>query len=29
MSLMRKFHTFGRRTPDFLLTKVELAEDNQ
>lgn len=29
MSLMRKFHTFGRRTPDFLLTKVELADDNQ
>ena len=29
MSLMRKFHTFGRRTPDFLLTKVDLAEDNQ
>ncbi len=29
MGLMRKFHTFGRRTPDFLLTKVELAEDNQ
>lgn len=29
LSLMRKFHTFGRRTPDFLLTKVELAEDNQ
>lgn len=29
MSLMRKFHTFGRHTPDFLLTKVELAEDNQ
>ena len=27
MSLMRKFHTFGRRTPDFLLTKVELADD--
>lgn len=29
MSLLRKFHTFGRRTPDFLLTKVELADDNQ
>ena len=29
MSLMRKFHTFGRRTPDFMLTKVELADDNQ
>ena len=29
MSLMRKFHTFGRHTPDFLLTKVELADDNQ
>ena len=29
MSLMRKFHTFGRRTPDFLLTMVELADDNQ
>ncbi len=29
MSLMRKFHTFGRRTPAFLLTKVELADDNQ
>ena len=29
MSLMRKFHSFGRRTPDFLLTKVELADDNQ
>ena len=29
MRLMRKFHTFGRRTPDFLLTKVELADDNQ
>lgn len=29
MSLMRKFHTFGHRTPDFLLTKVELADDNQ
>ncbi len=29
MSLMRKFHIFGRRTPDFLLTKVDLAEDNQ
>ncbi len=29
MSLMRKFHTFGRRTPEFLLSKAELADDNQ
>ena len=29
LSLMKKFRTFGRRTPEFLLTKVELADDNQ
>jgi len=28
LSLMRKFHTFGRHTPEFLLTKVELGDDN-
>lgn len=28
MELMRKYHTFGRNTPAFLLTMVELAEDN-
>jgi superfamily II DNA/RNA helicase len=30
MDLMKKYHTFGRRTPEFLLTKAELAvDDNQ
>ena len=29
MELVKKYHTFGRNTPDFLLTIVKLAEDNQ
>ena len=29
VSLMKKYHTFGRKTPAFLLTNVCLAEDNQ
>lgn len=29
LSLMKKYRTFGRRTPEFMLTKVELADDNQ
>ena len=28
MSLMKKFRIFGRRTPEFLLTKVELADED-
>ncbi|MBP5352809.1 MAG: DEAD/DEAH box helicase [Alphaproteobacteria bacterium] len=28
VSLMKKYHTFGRKTPAFLLTAVKLAEDN-
>lgn len=28
LSLMRKFHTFGRHTPEFMLTRVELADDD-
>lgn len=28
MSLMKKFRIFGRRTPEFLLTKVELANED-
>ena len=27
LSLMKKYHTFGRKTPEFLLLKVDLAED--
>ena len=27
VSLMNKYHTFGRKTPAFLLTKVDLAQD--
>lgn len=27
--LVKKYHTFGRNTPAFLLTEVKLAEDNQ
>lgn len=29
LELVKKYHTFGRNTPDFLLTIVKLAEDNQ
>ena len=29
MELVKKYHTFGRNTPAFLLTEVKLAEDNQ
>lgn len=29
VELMKKFHTFGRNTPAFLLTEVKLADDNQ
>lgn len=29
INLLKKYHTFGRRTPEFMLTKVELADDNQ
>ena len=29
MELVKKYHTFGRNTPAFLLTPVKLAEDNQ
>ena len=28
LNLVKKYHTFGRHTPEFLLKKVELAEDN-
>ncbi len=27
LSLMKKYHTFGRKTPDFLLLKIDLAEE--
>ena len=27
LSLMKKYHTFGRKTPEFLLLKIDLAED--
>lgn len=27
VSLMKRYHTFGYKTPEFMLTKVELAED--
>ena len=29
LHLAKKYHTFGRNTPAFLLSKIELAEDNQ
>ena len=29
IELAKKYHTFGRNTPAFLLTEVKLAEDNQ
>lgn len=29
VELVKKYHTFGRNTPAFLLTPVKLAEDNQ
>ena len=29
MELVKKYHTFGRNTPAFLLTEVKLADDNQ
>ena len=29
LNLVKKYHTFGRNTPAFLLTATELAEDNQ
>ena len=29
LHLAKKYHTFGRNTPAFLLSKAELAEDNQ
>ncbi|MBQ8481394.1 MAG: DEAD/DEAH box helicase [Alphaproteobacteria bacterium] len=29
MELVKKYHTFGRNTPAFLLTEVKLAEDSQ
>lgn len=29
LNLVKKYHTFGRSTPAFLLTATELAEDNQ
>jgi hypothetical protein len=28
LNLVKKYHTFGRNTPAFLLTAVELAEDD-
>lgn len=29
VNLMKKYHTFGRKTPAFLLARTSLAEDNQ
>lgn len=29
VSLMKKYHTFGRKTPEYMLVNVKLAEDDQ